>query len=612
MTLNMRSKYRALLEQEWGVKANPFRSRPWNVALAYANTYYLGMSNLGVHSIYKLMNHDPEVCCERVFLPELDEEKSLRSSGLELFSLESQTPLSQFDVLAFSIAFEPDYLNLPKLFELAKLPALSRDRNDSHPLVIAGGAAIFLNPEPVADFIDAIFVGEGEVLIPGFLKILKSSRGGDEKPAWTRREMLEQMAQMPGCYVPSLHTDASAPVERQKFLKSMDEFTPASQFLTPNTEFSNKFMVEISRGCPAGCRFCWAGYSYLRPKVATADSILRLAREARQHTNKIGLVATAVLDHPEIEIILDGLEELDYQISVASLRLEQISPRLLRSLVRSRDQQVTVAPETGTNRLRRVINKQLTNEQIKGICRSIFEEGILNLKLYFMIGLPTETQEDIVGIVDFIKELQAIMVDASRKFGRLGAMVISLNCFVPKPNTPFQWVDVEDEKSLQRKIDFLSRQLCAVPNVRMHAMRPREAHLQTLLSVGDRSLTSFILKTHELDGHWRKAAQSLGLTAHQFTRRQPQDSERLPWEVMDLGISKSFLIQEWQRAMESKFTAPCPDVDGCTRCGVCPPAMSQDIESLGPSANQGRPIRSTGTVNLVNISTLLERVGSRH
>jgi hypothetical protein len=307
-----------------------------------------------------------------------------------------------------------------------------------------------------------------------------------------------------------------------------------------------------------------------------------MAEAARTRTSKIGLVATAVLDHPEIEGILGGLEDLDYQIAVASLRLEQISPRLLRSLVRSHDQQVTVAPETGTDRLRRVVNKHLTNRQIKSICRSIFEEGILNLKLYFMIGLPTETQKDVEGIVEFVTELQAIMVEASRKLGRLGSLVISLNCFVPKPNTPFQWVEVEDEKTLQQKINFITRGLRAVPNVRVSAMPPREAHLQTILSLGTRSLASFILRTHEQRGHWRKAAQELGIHAHDFTRSQPQVNEILPWEVMDLGISKSFLMSEWSQAMDAKFTAPCPDVDGCIHCGVCPPKA---FSGMNPKAD---------------------------
>jgi radical SAM superfamily enzyme YgiQ (UPF0313 family) len=345
-----------------------------------------------------------------------------------------------------------------------------------------------------------------------------------------------------------------------------DEFIPASEIITSNTEMSGRYLIEISRGCSMGCRFCWAGYSYLAPRVFSADKLLKRAAEMRSITDKIGLVATAVCDHPEIHELLAGLEALDYQVSVSSLRLDQISPELLDALVRRNDQQLAIAPETGSDRLRRVINKDLTNEQIVEIADMIFERGIFNLKLYMMIGLPTEEDEDLDAIVSLTQRIRDRMIEAGRPRGRVGSLIVSLNAFVPKPQTPFQWEPIQPEKVLDQKIKYLTRALKRLPNVEVRAMSSRLAQLQALLSLGDRRVGEFILEADRV-GNWRQAMR--GWTEYSLRRRSLD--ELLPWDVVDIGLTTEFMKREYQRAMDERTTKPCPATDPCVRCGVCDP-----------------------------------------
>jgi radical SAM superfamily enzyme YgiQ (UPF0313 family) len=580
--LKIRERYKRILDDEKGLVYHKPRGVGLSVALAYPNSYYLGMSNLGFQSVYQLFNMWQGVTCERVFVPDADIESELDRTRATLPSLESQTPVSEFDVLAISVSFETDYLNIPKLLRLSKIPVKAADRNGWHPLVVMGGAAAFLNPEPVADFVDVVCVGEAEVLIPELIETINEGESRDE--------LLVSLANRPGFYVPKFYEfirdgdgvlkdivpTSGAPrrvfTMRNPMRKQNghgrfdDDFIPASDILTPATEMSNRYLMEISRGCSMGCRFCWAGYSYLAPRVFPAGQLLARAASMRAHTDRIGLVATAVCDHPEIHQLLDGLEQLDYQVSVSSLRLDQISPELLDALVRRNDQQLAIAPETGSDRLRRVINKDLTNDQIVEIAEMIFDRGIFNLKVYMMIGLPTEEDADLDAMVDLTERIRNRMVEIARPRGRLGSIIVSLNAFVPKPQTPFQWDPIQPERVIDRKIKHLTRAFKRISNVEVRAMSARIAQLQAMVSLGDRRTSQFILEADRI-GSWRQAMRGWMEYAH----RPRSLDEVLPWDVVDIGLTSAFMKKEYERARAELITKPCPATDPCVRCGVCDP-----------------------------------------
>ncbi|HEY0386008.1 MAG TPA: radical SAM protein [Pyrinomonadaceae bacterium] len=612
MNKRISESYRQKLEAEegWTLK----RGARLRIALCYPNVYGIGMANLGFQAMYELFNRIPEVSCERVFLPDERELREYEKSRAPLLSLESQTPVRDFDVVAFSISFETDYLNMARILQLSGVPRWATDRTHHDPLVLMGGAASFLNPEPIAEFTDVVAIGEGEILGPQLVAAILEHE--------TKDEILLALAQRGrGFYVPSFYDvtykedgtiEAYTPlfegvpkrvgraisaenpkegslrkamrrgdIEIAEQLRNANVFAPSTAIWAPQAEMGERFLIEISRGCSQGCRFCWAGFNYWPPRVVPARDVLAKAAEWRSRTDKIGLVSTAVCDHPEISEILRGLREMEYRISVSSLRLDQISDELLDALVESGDQQIAVAPETGSNRLRKVINKNLTNDEIVDICGAVFDRGMLTVKLYMMVGLPTETDEDLEEMVSLVERIKDRMLEAGKRMGRAGKIIPSLNGFVPKPNTPFQWEAICEEKELKRRLKWASKHLSRIPNVEVRAMSARIAHEQALFSNGDRRTARLIEQAARRDGDLASALRETAIDPAFYTSRRRSYEEFLPWEIVDAGLSREFMEKEHARAEVAKSTAPCPSVETCTRCGVCPTTW------LGSSAPAG-------------------------
>jgi radical SAM superfamily enzyme YgiQ (UPF0313 family) len=556
---------KATLAKEVGYIRKPHTDR-LRVALAFPNTYWVGMSNLGFQTVYQLFNAHDDVVCERVFLPPKQQLKEQLVSKVPLLTLESQSLARDFDVIAFSVSFEWDYTNILTMLRLAGVRPRAADRTARDPLVVIGGAITFVNPEPLAMFADVIAAGEGEELVPALVTSILEDGG--------RRDLLMSLAHKRGFYIPSFYdveykadgtidrfvpkegTGAPPSVRKAAVPTTEALDPPCTQIFTPDTEFGSRFLVEVVRGCANLCRFCWAGYNYLPVRAFPAERILARAREARAHAKHAGLVSIALCDHPEIDRILKGLAEMGYSISPASLRLDDLTETIVHQLRASGEKTLTIAPETGSDRLRRVINKTVTNDEILDRAELIFSSGIENLKLYYMIGLPTETDDDLVAIKDLTVQLRDIMLKHAKGKGQIGRIIGSVNPLVPKPSTTYQWLPMEDPAVIEAKVQRLRELTSNIDNVFFNIKSERHSFYQALLSLGDRRVAPAIEAAEANGGDWRRAVADTGVDADFFVFRDRSDDSVLPWSIIDGGMKETFFRSELAKSSRAEWTLP--------------------------------------------------------
>jgi radical SAM superfamily enzyme YgiQ (UPF0313 family) len=553
------------------------------IGLIYPNIYSVGMSNLGFQLVYHLLNQNDFIVAERIFLPESDKPPQ---------SIESGRQLSDFPFLFFSVSFEQDYQNLIMMLELAGIPSLASHRNNKvntisaqaaggQPLIVAGGVASFMNPEPLAPFIDLFVIGEAEPVLPQLTAQLKESVGDD------KNEILVKIAsEIPGCYAPALyHSEYGSdgkllamipnpdyPLLPDKIIKAVlhspGDFAAHSKILSPLAEFSNLFMTELGRGCSRGCRFCAAGFIYRPPRLWKAQSIINAIDSRPDGCSRIGLLGMEMAQSDDVSLIADYLANKSCSLSFSSLRADVISSSLTDLLGQSNLKSAAIAPDGGSERLRQVINKGITEKDVLTAVEILAQKGIKNLKLYYMIGLPTETQADLDEMVDLIMKVKGEILKIGRAQGKISLLTLSINCFIPKPWTPFQFHPMADVTNLKQKLKFLRKAIGSEPNLRIKAENPEKAFFQATLARGDRRVGMALRQMVIHNSTWQQAFKKENISPADYTARQRDKNELFPWEIIDHGINREYLWSEYQKALQDKTTIPC-DTSLCKRCGVC-------------------------------------------
>lgn len=532
------------------------------------------MSNLGYQAVYRLFNAHDDVVCERI-LPD----DPGRPTPSRLTSLESGQRVEAFDILAFSLAFENDYPHVLALLQAAGLPLRAAARETRHPLVMAGGVAAMLNPEPLAPFFDLFLIGEGEALLDGFLASWRAHAD--------RRDFLQHAPrEIPGAYVPAAYQPSYGPDGHLTSFQSqgtaparvvcakaaaVETLDTSSTVLSPEAAFPQTCLTEVSRGCPHGCRFCSAGFVYRPPRFRDPAFLETHIRRAAAGAHQVGLVGAAVSDYPHIGALSRRLADTGLRLSFSSLRADALDDDLLAVLKANRTKTATIAPEAGSQRLRDVINKGLSEEAILSAAERLVTAGIPNLKLYFLVGLPTESTADIAAIVALCRQIRRVFLGASRPLGRIGSVTVSVTPFVPKPATPFQWAGMSPTADLKGKLQSLRHGIQPLANFRLQTENPRASFIQALLARGDRRVALILERHLALQGSWSQILKHSAPAPDFYVTRERRAAEILPWDFIDTGVDRSFLWREYQRALEARPSPPCPPDRRCQRCGACDP-----------------------------------------
>ena len=559
-------------DEDSRVTINPHAEQ--KVAIVYPNTYFVGMSNLGLHIIYEEINLHPSSVCERIFLPEKKELDVYDKTKTPLMSVETQRPMHQFDVVAFDVTFEMDYFHIPLMLRYGRVPVMSEDRTGFDPIVIAGGPCATFNPEPFADFIDAFIIGEGEGIVTAVLERIRKGRENGE----SREETIAGLAQIDGVYVPVLYTpqyddnkrfvgydiaEGAPKTIRRHFepLTSGGETVIATNF----TEFGAMYIIEVARGCGRHCRFCMAGYCFRVPRVRPLEILKEGVDRAEKLGKKVGLMGAAISDYPEVDELVTYIRSKDMRYSCASLRADSLTQAVVDGLADSGQKTITIAPETGSERLRRVINKGISEEHLKNAATLSAKSGIQHMRLYIMIGLPTETDEDIEAIVGLAERTQAHMAEVGCK----GRLTLSINPFIPKPFTPFQWMAMDHQKTVEKKLQYIKKALQKNRRIEVLVESPKEAYIQGVLARGDRRLGAVLAACAADRGSksFKAEMKAAGLDMDEMNYRERSFNEFLPWSHLDMGMDEGYLEMEWKRSVDEAYTPPC--VQGCKRCGVC-------------------------------------------
>ena len=559
-------------DEDSRVTVNPHAGQ--KVAIVYPNTYFVGMSNLGLHIIYEEINLRNDSVCERIFLPEKKELEAYDKTKTPLMSVETQRPMHQFDVVAFDVTFEMDYFHIPLMLRHGRVPIMGKDRTEFDPIVIAGGPCATFNPEPFADFIDAFIIGEGEGIVSRVLDIIRDGK----MEGLDRHTILRQLADISGVYVPSLYVpiysedgefkgyDIAEGVPKTikrhfEMLTSGGETVVATNY----TEFGAMYIIEVARGCGRHCRFCMAGYCFRVPRVRPLDILKEGVERAEKLGKKVGLMGAAISDYPEVDELVNYIRSKDMRYSCASLRADSLTQAVVDGLADSGQKTITIAPETGSERLRRVINKGISEEHLQNAATLSAKSGIQHMRLYIMIGLPTETDEDIEAIVGLAERTQAHMAEVGCK----GRLTLSINPFIPKPFTPFQWMAMDNQKVVEKKLQYIKKALQKNRRIEVLVESPKEAYIQGVLARGDRRLGAVIAACAADRGSksFKSEMKAAGLDMDDMNYRERSFDEFLPWSHLDMGMQEGYLEMEWQRSLDEAYTPPC--AAGCKRCGVC-------------------------------------------